>query len=153
MSSAKQRSPTELAAMYGHIATAIREAMERKGMNAGDLNEALGKDRGNAGVYYWIAGKGAPDDKQRPRVAKALGVPQDALQRRKVGEGVAVAAKPGTALVRLPGPQAVRPAEILQFAILADGTARLRVDVTATAERGVALLRILLDAGWIVATG
>jgi hypothetical protein len=78
-------------------------------------------------------------------------VPQDALRKRAIEGAVVVAGNPGTALVRLPGPQAVRPAEVLQFAILADGTSRLRVDVTATAERGVVLLRILLDAGMIVA--
>jgi transcriptional regulator with XRE-family HTH domain len=146
-------SETERAAMYGVVASTIREAMTRKKWTIGDLNKAIGRPPGHTGLYQWINGKGAPGPAFRARIAKALGVPQDRLQRRKVEGAVAVAGNPGTALVRLPGPQAGRPAEILQFAILADGSSRLRVDVTATAERGVALLRILLDAGWIVATG
>jgi hypothetical protein len=58
-------------------------------------------------------------------------------------------------MVRLPSPGAPavsRVPEVLHFAVLTDGTARLRMDVTLPAERGVGLLRLLLDAGMIVAS-
>jgi transcriptional regulator with XRE-family HTH domain len=140
-------------AMFGHVAAAIREAMTAKGMNHADLNQAIGRERGHTGVYHWINGKGAPGPGIRPKLAKVLGVPAASLERRAVGERVSVAAEPGTALVRLPSPgtgAVARVPEVLQFAVLADGSARLRLDLTVPAERGVALLRLLLDAGMIV---
>jgi hypothetical protein len=142
-------------AMFGHVATVIRKAVQEKFETVGDLNQALGRDRGHTGVYGWINGKGAPGPEIRPKLAKLLGVPEASLERREAGERVSVAKEPATAMVRLPSPGAPAPArapEVLHFAVLTDGTARLRMDVTLPAERGVALLRLLLDAGMIVAS-
>jgi hypothetical protein len=136
-------------AMYGHIATAIRKAMEAKGFGPGDLNQAMGRERGHTGLYQWINAKGGPGPEIRGKLAKVLGVPAASLERRAVGE------EPGTAMVRLPSPgtSAVsRVPEVLHFAVLTDGTARLRLDATLPVERGVALLRLLLDAGMIAAS-
>jgi hypothetical protein len=142
-------------AMFGHIATAIRKAMEAKGIGPGDLNQALGRPRGHTGIYGWINARGGPGEEIRPQLAKLLGVPEASLQRRDVGERVSVATEPGNALVRLPSPGTAavsRVPEVLHFAVLTDGTARLRMDVTLPTERGVGLLRLLLDAGMIVAS-
>jgi hypothetical protein len=140
-------------AMFGHIAAAIRGAMAAKGMTHGDLNQALGRERGHTGVYHWINGKGGPGPDVKRKLAKVLDLPAEALERREAGQRVSVAADAPTALVRLPSPGAAvstRVPEVLQFAVLADGTARLRLDLNVPAERGVSLLRLLLDAGLVV---
>lgn len=141
-------------AMFGHIATAIRKAMQGKFETVGDLNQALGRPRGHTGVYGWINARGGPGEEIRPQLAQLLGVPEASLQRREVGERVS-ATEPGNAMVRLPSPGTAavsRVPEVLHFAVLTDGTARLRMDVTLPTERGVGLLRLLLDAGMIVAS-
>jgi transcriptional regulator with XRE-family HTH domain len=146
-------SPTERLAIYGGIAAAMREGMARKKLTPAELNEALGRDRSHAGVYHYRAGKLAPDDKSRPKLARILGVPESALRKATLEDGQQARPEPATALARLPAPPAGRLPDVLTFAIAPDGTARLRLDYSASAERGVALLRLLLDFGFAIAAG
>jgi transcriptional regulator with XRE-family HTH domain len=153
MPSNKPHTAHERLAVYGGVAAAIRAAMERKGIKPAELNEAIGRERSHASLYHYINGKMAPDTAIRPRLAKALGIPESALRKAALGDGPSASPEPGTALVRLAGPPAGRLPDVLTFAIAPDGTARLRLDYTAPAERGVALLRLLLDAGLVLAGG
>jgi hypothetical protein len=135
-------------AMFGHIATAIREAMARKQWKPGDLNRALGKAAGDAGVYKYLSGKGAPIPVNARKLAKALGISPDALVKRRLSESVV--GEPTNAVVRVAG--AVRaPDPILMFATLPDGTARIKLDVSGPIAEIVPLLRMLLDAGMVIA--
>jgi transcriptional regulator with XRE-family HTH domain len=140
-------SPTEQAVVYGGIAATIRKAMARKKITPADVNLALGRDRGAPSIYYWMKGLGAPNAEIRPKLARVLGVPEDALRKAELTGGPQAAAASATALARLQAPATGRLPDVLTFAVLQDGTARLRLDVTTSAERGVALLRLLLDAG------
>jgi transcriptional regulator with XRE-family HTH domain len=140
-------SPTEKLVVYGGAAATIRAAMEQKDLEPGDLNEALGRRRGDASIYNYINGNSAPSDKIRPKLAKVLGVPESALRRAKLEDGRQAGVETAIALARLQAPANGRLPDVLTFTLAADGTARLRLDYTAPAERGIALLRLLLDAG------
>jgi len=133
-------------AMFGHIAVALREAMAARDWKPGDLNVQLGRPRAHAGVYHYLAGKGAPAPKVRAKLAKALNIPEAELMPRKVGEAVPVAAIEGPASA----PRAAPAVPVLQFAVSDDGTARIRLDVSLPTAQAVPLLRLLLDAGMIV---
>ena len=148
-------------AMYGHIAVALRAALAAKDWTLAELNQAIGRDRAHAGVYQYLAAKSAPRPEIRIKIAEVLGLPEAVLMRRKPGEAAPKAAPMASALLALPqrlaaprprpGPATTADAPVLQFTANADGTTRLTVDVTLAAERAVPLLRILLDAGMIVA--
>ena len=156
MGSAKKHSASEYAAMYGHIAHAVREAMIARNLTPAQLNTALGREASNAGIYNYINGRGSPTGPAKAVLMKVLDLPEDALTRRSLTVARAGKAAPGTALVRVPtAPKAVVPAkapEVLSFAILADGSARLELNVTQSADQGIALLRLLLDAGSLAQT-
>jgi hypothetical protein len=156
MGTAKKHSASEYAAMYGHIAHAVRDAMIARDISPAQMNLALGRDAGSGAIYLYINGKGAPSGAAKVALMKLLDLPEEALTRRSLTVARAGKAEPGTALMRVPtAPKAVVPGkapEVLSFAILADGTARLELDVTQPADQGIALLRLLLDAGSLAQT-
>ena len=156
MGSAKHHSAAEYAAMYGHISHAVREAMIARNLTPAQLNTALGRDAGSGAIYLYINGKGAPTGEAKAMLMRILELPEEALTRRSLTVARAGKAAPGTALVRVPAaPKAVVAAkspEVLSFAILADGSARLELNVTQSADQGIALLRLLLDAGSLAQT-
>jgi hypothetical protein len=151
MASAKKHSAAEYAAMYGHIGHAVREAMIARSLSPTQLNQAMGRDAGNGAIYLYINGKGAPTGEAKAMLMRILELPEEALTRRSLTVARAGKAEPGTALVRVPAaPKAVVAAkspEVLSFAIMADGTARLGLDVTQPADQGIALLQLLLAGG------
>ena len=156
MAYAQKHSASEYAAMYGHIAHAVRGAMIERGLTPAQLNKAMGRDAGSAAIYYYINGKGAPAGAAKGMLMSILGLPEEALTRRSLTVAHAGRAEPGTALVRVPtAPKAVVAAkspDVLTFAIQADGKSRLALDVTQEADSGIALLRLLLDAGSLAQT-
>jgi hypothetical protein len=144
----KPATPHEVAT-YGHIAAALRDFLAQSGISIPELSVRLGLDRGSATPYKWLGGKGAPAPKLRAKLAKVIGIPEAALRARKAGEAVPVS------VPRIEGPhrapQAGPTQPVLQFAVNDDGTARIRLDVSLPTAQAVPLLRLLLDAGMIVA--
>lgn len=132
-------------ARYGHIAAFLREQMEERGLKRPvDLNQLLGIDRDNTLSHKWLNGFGAPSPKHRALLARKLGTEAEFFLPR-TGEAPAE---------RLPVVRQVaapaRVPEVLSFAVQADGTARIRLDVTLPIEQGAPLLRMLLDAGLVI---
>jgi transcriptional regulator with XRE-family HTH domain len=147
----KPATPLQVA-MFGHVAAALRKAMAARDWKPADLNRAMGKPRGHTGIYNWINGKGAPTEKNRALVSKALGIPEAQLTRRHVdGPPVEVAAEPA---LRIEGPhrtpQAGPTRPVLQFEVDGEGMGRIRLDVSLPSAQAVPLLRLLLDAGMII---
>jgi transcriptional regulator with XRE-family HTH domain len=145
------RSPTPREiAMYGHIAAALRAAMEARGMSPADLNQAMGKERSYAGAYHWFGSKGAPGPDARAKLSKLLGIPIQQLMRRDPG-GLPVEAGP---VLQIEGPRATpqkgSAPPVLQFLVDGDGMSRIKLDVSLPTAQAVPLLRLLLDAGMIV---
>jgi transcriptional regulator with XRE-family HTH domain len=138
-------TPLEIA-RYGHVAALLRAELEKRQWTPRQFNEAMGEAQGHSSIYKWLAAKAAPSQPTAKKIGKVLGIPW--LQLLKAED-----ATPGTALTLAPerGPAPVRPVELLHFSVLNDGTTRLRLDMTAPADRGVALLRLLIDAGMVVA--
>jgi hypothetical protein len=134
---------------FGHIAAAMRKAMDAKRWTIGDLNQACGQQRGNTGVYAFLNSKAAPGAKVRARLSKVLGLPESALLARDGSRPV----EAGPAL-QIEGPRATpqrAPAPpVLQFLVDGDGMARIKLDVSLATDKAVPLLRLLLDAGMIV---
>jgi hypothetical protein len=139
----------EQIAVYGHVAATLRAALKEKGMVPGDLNEAIGKERGYSAAHVWLAGKGAPGPDNAKKRAKLFGVTAADLMRRKTP------AAPLREVVRVAGaPPVPRPAgDVLSFSVDRAGIARIRVDATLTLEKAKPLLRMLLDAGVVFGEG
>ena len=137
-------------AMYGHVAATLRKALAERGWTIADLNQALGRDRGNAAAYLWLGAHGAPGGDARVALVKLLGVRDGDLRRRTGDEVPAVIEAPGA-------PAAVasqrRVVEVLAFTANNAGEARIRLDVTLPMAAATPLLRMLLDAGLVFSPG
>jgi transcriptional regulator with XRE-family HTH domain len=151
MSRAAPATPIQIA-MFGHVAASLRAALAAKGWSPGDLNRALGKERTNVSIYNYLNAKGAPGPDARAKLARVLGIKEATLVRRPVDRAVPVKATP-IRLIEGPRAAAVVGAQrVLEFTVSNDGMAHLRLDVTLPSPRVLPLLRILLDAGLVIAT-
>jgi transcriptional regulator with XRE-family HTH domain len=154
---ARPSTPLEIA-KFGHIAVALRAVMVARDWSPGALNQAMGLDRNNTAIYLYLRGQGQPSPERRRALSAATGIPEADLMARdpEAPLSAAALAAPQRALIvhrKPPQPQrppAVEP-PVLQFTAHPDGTARLAFDVTMATEKAVPLLRILLDAGMIIA--
>lgn len=152
-------TPRDIAA-YGHVAIAIREAMQRKGITSiREISRAIGKPAHYSPPYLWIEGRGAPGNSTAPAVAKFLDVPVESIMRRTLPEDRprALAAMERTPLIAGPMPQPAgrppRAGEVMSFVANADGEVRVRLDVTLPLAKAMPLFRILMDAGVVIAGG
>jgi hypothetical protein len=148
-------SPRQIA-MFGHVAISIRKALEAKDWTVGDLNQAMGRERGYAGAYHWMKGKGAPSPAARKEVSKLLGIPEEHLMAKEVKT---------TSLVALPPPKvapmtfspvaatAPKVGDVLTFSVDRNGMTRIKLDAVMPLETGAPLLRMLLDAGIVMSGG
>lgn len=148
MPDAKPATPEQIA-QNGHIAATIRAVMKQRGWKMPDLNEALGKPRGDAGIFKWVHATGAPSPRGRALLSKALGIPETELMPRMPGApSQAVAASSAPAKLA-----PVRVGDVLSFAVSADGAARIKLDVVLPLATATPLLRMLLDAGIVFGEG
>lgn len=130
---ARPATPLELA-KFGHIAAALRQALDARGWKPGDLNEQLRIKRDNTGIYRYLNAKAAPAPKLRRRLSLLLGLPQAQLEVSGSGgepaEGRALVVAE-TRSVIFPGPAArpvpVRP--VFSLVGLGDGRGRLVVEI------------------------
>lgn len=143
-------TPLQLA-RFGHVAATIRKAMDARQWGPADLNQALGYERGNAVVYHWLNGKGAPLPKNAERIAKVLQVKVDDLAPRDVPASTLAAAEPVRSVAPpMPAVAAPRGREVLGFSVDDAGHARIKLDVALPVADAAPLLRMLLDAGFVI---
>jgi hypothetical protein len=144
-----EAATAEQVMVYGAVAANIRAAMTAKNWTPADFNEAMGRDRGNGGIYHWLGCKAAPGATSRAKVAKVLGLRSADLLPRTDDDGGAVAKRDKTerdeAGQVIPPPPPKR--DVLTFSVDDAGNARIKVDMTLPVVKGAGLLRILLDAG------
>lgn len=145
-------TPEEVA-KHGHIAAAIRKWLADHDARYPDLARELGwkNIRHLSQIYKWGGAKQAPGPMFRGKLAKVLGVEEDYLLPRKDGE---------TRLPPVPNIPTAHPTyrkpdggPVLQFAVAADGEARIRFDITLPIAQAMPLLRVLLDAGLLIGEG
>lgn len=153
----KRPATPEQIAMFGHITARLRGFMAERKWQVADLNQALGRDRANTGVYNYLNCKGAPAPETRVKLAKLTGIPEaDLMMRPRPGDGAASERLPvvedRTPAARV-APARALGGDVLGFNVAADGTARLRLDVTLPLATATPLLRMLLDAGIVFGGG
>ena len=142
-------TPKEIA-QWGHIATLLREYMEKHAMKPAGFAQVMGlKDITHLSqIYKWSNAKAGPGPMYRAKMAKVLGVDPDYLKRRDPGHPLfAPATQSGQPVVSRPR---ATDGPVLQFAASSDGEARIRLDVTMPVAQAMPLLRILLDAGILI---
>jgi transcriptional regulator with XRE-family HTH domain len=129
--------------MYGHISIALRNFLDKKGWKAGDLNQAIGLQRSNTGIYGIINGKFAPDRKLRRNLAKATGIPEEQLTARKLDEQ-----PKSSSIVTAKRPYNItQKNDVLSFVVGNDGMATIKLSAVLPVDTAMPLLRMLLDAG------
>ncbi len=149
----KQQTTPEQIAMFGHIASRLRGFMAERKWKVADLNAALGRKRGDANAFSWVNGKGAPGDEMRATLAKLTGISEaDLRMRPRPEKNITGGHLPAVPLVRV-APARALGGDVLGFNVAADGTARLRLDVTLPLATATPLLRMLLDAGIVFDKG
>jgi hypothetical protein len=135
-------------ARYGHIAVALRAAMKQRGWGIPEFNEAIGKDRGDAGVFKWLRGTGGISEQNRALISRTTGIPEHELVARVPG-----APPPARAVALVEAFPAkistARVGDVLSFTVSASGEARIRLDVSMPLATAAPLLRMLLDAGLV----
>lgn len=136
---AKPVTPRQ-AAMYGHIAAALRAVCEKNQWSPGDLNERLKRPRGHSALYHWLRGTGAPDLKNRKKLAKLTGIPEHELTVRELSAQLpaVVTSSPGVSRTSIPD-------NVLSFTVNTQGDARLRLDVTLPVAQALPLFRLITD--------
>lgn len=142
-------TPEEMA-KFGHIATLIRSYMEKHAMKAPAFAQLMGfKDiKHLSQIYKWGNAKAGPGPMYRGKLAKVLGCepdylkPHDAEYYRNN--------HPVTTMPSHTGRPRITDGPVLQFQASADGEARVRLDVTLPVAQAMPLLRILLDAGFLI---
>jgi hypothetical protein len=130
---------------FGHVASLLRSEMDKRKWTVSDMNRAMGLPRGHVGVYKWLSSKGAPAEINARKLGKILNLPWEQFLGN-FNEAPITRTMPGQALV----PSPPRRNEVLSFNVADNGESRIRLDITLPTERGVALLRILLDAGMVM---
>jgi transcriptional regulator with XRE-family HTH domain len=124
---------------HPHIAAALRDGLERKGIGVPDLSEHLGLGRAAPTAYAWIRGVAAPRPDVAKQVAKFLNIPETELMKR-----------PGLTMNGEHTPAArevvreTAPNKALSFIVLSDGNARLQVDLVGPIARISAVLLHLM---------
>jgi transcriptional regulator with XRE-family HTH domain len=133
-------------ARFGHIAVLLRTEMEKRKWNGGDLSQAIGLDRDSTRIYPWLKGTGAPGPNLRPKIAKVLGVEESELMGRNVSAKFDLPPR----VAPLAAIATTKTGDVLAFNVASDGMARIRLDVTLPVDEATPLLRMLLDAGFVL---
>lgn len=128
-------------AMFGHIASALREWMSRENVSVKELNSRLGIQETNTSVYNFLNAKHAPGPSTRARLVKVTGIPESDLMPRVARQSLTVATvKP--AHVAVP-----KARDVLSFVVDGDGMATVVLHARLPLDTAMPLLRMILDAG------
>ena len=130
---------------YSDIAVAIREGMARRGWTVGQLNEALGKNKGSPAAYYWYHGRGAPGKDIIPVLARVLQIPIESLQWRNKDKVSTSTNQLVVAPVKTSVVKAAEPNDVVNFNITPDGKAHIKFEWTMPLEQGNQLFRSVMD--------
>lgn len=68
-----------LVALYGGVASTLRQALQEKGMMVAAVNERVGLKRGATTLYPYLRAEAAPPPELRVKLAKLLDIPESAL--------------------------------------------------------------------------
>jgi len=137
---------------YAHIASLIRSKLEEYNWRVADLNSAMGLERNSTTAYTWLNAHGAPLADSRVRLAKALSVDETELLAKTnvqlpVKQEKRIVTYKNKPKVIYEPPRVFAPkVEPLNFTVLADGSARIQLDITMPLDNAKALLRMILDA-------
>lgn len=135
-------------AMFGHIATSLREWMERENVSVKEFNTRLGVNAANTGLYNFLNCKAAPGATLRARLVAATGIPESELLPRSHGQSLAVATvKPPLAATP------VKARDVLTFNVDSDSMATIVLHARLPLESAMPLLRMILDAGVVFTKG
>ena len=123
----KKIATPEQIARFGHIAVALRSFLDQKGWGPSNLNSAMGKARGNTGIYAILSG--IPEEQFIPKEMDDL-VPVRTAKRSYIRGDVT-------------------KTDVLSFVVSNDGNVRIQLDATLPVESAMPLLQMLLDAGLV----
>lgn len=138
-------------AQYGHFAALLRKYLNDNNLTAPQFMQQIGAPDGAAQIYKWIGAKGAPGAKYRTAVAKLLGVSENDVKKRSLqAPNLPAKMEIVDEPVRLSTQQRSHTRDVLLFSVGDDGQTRIKFDVTVPYASGVPLLRVLLDAGFLV---
>lgn len=145
-------------ARYGHVASKLREEMDKRGWKAADLNREMGHSLNNSGPYAWLKAKSAPSEAAAKKLAKIFGCSWRDLQGRKVIEGKAtempqVPARVANGPGRPPGVKLLgappQPGRVFNFGVDEAGQARIQLDISMPLPEALPLVQLLLERGLI----
>lgn len=132
---------------YGHIAALVREALEAKGLSPADFNHEAGFARDSTFIYQVRSGKQPPSPRMVEALHKVLGINRSDLRPRTTTRMPKSIGRP---------PALINPEtggkihDILGFSIDNAGNGRLKLDLIASIDTVVPLLRMLLDMGLVI---
>jgi hypothetical protein len=139
----KVKQTPEQVIVFGEIATSLREWCKTNDKSAKDINKIIGKGASYSAGFQWLNGKGAPSKYNRILLAKATGIPEEKLTKRKSFDQVTIEKPPTTKFVS-------KTSDILSFTVTDTGEARIKLDVTLPMQSAVPLFRLILDAGVVM---
>jgi plasmid maintenance system antidote protein VapI len=131
----KPATATQIA-KYGRVAALLRQYMTDHKLDRSDLSQKLGYTKHAGHIYNWYAAKGGPGPEARVKLAKLFGNSPEAWQADNLTQS-----KPAIT----PTTKPTAPDRILNFSMLANGQAKLQLDLTGDAEQLKTLLTHILQ--------
>ena len=132
-----------LVAIYGGVASTLRQAMQQRQLSVPMLNELLGIRRDRTTLYPYLRAESAPGPELRAKLAAVLDVPESAL--------MAAGSQPAQALVAVPKAPPSKPKTKpalfphATVTVVAGQQVRLVLDQIMPAKRAAAILMLLAE--------
>lgn len=137
----REPSPHEIA-RFGHVAARLREAIDAERISVRRMAQITGYSY--AAAWQWVNCRAAPGQEAAELLAKELGCRPSDLRPKTETE-----APPRMPTKREFTPVATAdrpPSEVFAFAVMSDGTARVKLDTTLSLDAAKPLIRMLFDA-------
>lgn len=136
-----KREPTPLEiAKFGHIAARLRGLLDSGQWTIPQISAAAGLKTPYA-AWQWVNARAAPSDDAASKLAKVIGCRARDLRPNAPGE------VPPDTPRHESTPVTTAPVPVFSFAVLSDGSARVKLDTTLPLESAKPLIRMLFDAG------
>jgi hypothetical protein len=122
--------------------------MEAQGMAPTELTAKLGITKGRTTIYPWINGTSAPSPPFRTKLMKILSLTKAELTAKDLDNtsNLPALTHTHTNAVTIASSHLPKPQEVLQFTVLNNGQARIRLDVMLEIQDAMPLMRLLMDA-------
>lgn len=142
------KATPESIARFGHIAAFLRKELKDRDWSQSELTKRLGANSTSV-LAPWIQSRGAPGPDYRKKLAEVFGVEESFFESRSINGAAPKESAPISHHGGIRPGSGRQPTKnrVLNFALNADGTAHISLDLQTSKQKGLEILQFLLNAG------